>query len=310
MELMKTNLMFKLLLYGITSLLWGYGQNENKSLPSGDFLIADLTNSFQQYMLQGAEQKSKEIGIKLRIHSAEGNNALQTEQVEKAVLHKPYAIIINPVDPENTQSLNKLVLAKDINLVYINRYPNSLPAGTVYIGPNEYDIGILQANYLRNALQKSARVIILEGSPHSNGTIQRTRAIEEVLAKNNITITKKIVAYCQRTEAIDSIEALIVTKKNFDAIIAYNDEMAIGAIIALDAATQSSHPIIIGSGATPVALQYIEKGKLQATVFQNATLQGSIAVETAYKLALKLPVDHEIIVPLELVTAYNYQKYQ
>ena len=96
----------------------------------------------------------------------------------------------------------------------------------------------------------------------------------------------------------------------FDAIIANNDEMAIGAINALKAGKKwTPASIVAGIDATPDALASMKAGDLKVTVFQNAAGQGSGAVETALKLIKKQPVDRFVNVPFELVTPANLAKY-
>jgi ABC-type sugar transport system substrate-binding protein len=96
----------------------------------------------------------------------------------------------------------------------------------------------------------------------------------------------------------------------FDAIVAHNDEMAIGAINALKAAGYDMNKVIVaGIDATQEGLAAMKAGELDVTVFQDAAAQGSSAVDTALKLAKGDSVAPVIWIPYELVTPENMERY-
>ncbi|MEM1505205.1 substrate-binding domain-containing protein [Domibacillus sp. 8LH] len=59
-----------------------------------------------------------------------------------------------------------------------------------------------------------------------------------------------------------------------DAVVANNDEMAIGAIMALESEGKLKDTVVAGIDATPAALDMMKEGKLKVTVFQDAAGQG------------------------------------
>jgi inositol transport system substrate-binding protein len=96
----------------------------------------------------------------------------------------------------------------------------------------------------------------------------------------------------------------------FDAVIANNDEMAIGAIQAMKATGIDMNKVVVaGVDATADALQAMESGELDVTVFQDAKAQGRGAVDAAIRLAKSEDVDQKVWVPFELVTPANYKDY-
>ncbi|MOA16208.1 D-ribose-binding periplasmic protein precursor [compost metagenome] len=97
----------------------------------------------------------------------------------------------------------------------------------------------------------------------------------------------------------------------FDAVIANNDEMAIGAAQALKAAGVSMKDVVIaGIDATPDGLAAMQAGDLDITVYQNATKQGEVSVQTAVKAAAGEKVEKTLWVPFELVMPENLGDYQ
>ena len=95
-----------------------------------------------------------------------------------------------------------------------------------------------------------------------------------------------------------------------DAVAANNDEMAIGAIMAIHQAHVAPGKILVGGvDATPDALAEVAKGTLAVTVFQNARGQARGALDAAMKLSRKEPVDSFVSIPFELVTRENYKAF-
>ena len=95
-----------------------------------------------------------------------------------------------------------------------------------------------------------------------------------------------------------------------DAVAANNDEMAIGAIMAIRQAGIAPGKILVGGvDATPDALAEVEKGALAVTVFQDARGQGRGALDAAVKLSRGEKVDSFVWIPFELVTRENYKSF-
>lgn len=97
----------------------------------------------------------------------------------------------------------------------------------------------------------------------------------------------------------------------FDAVIANNDEMAIGAIQAMKAAGIGMDTVLVGGvDATQDALAAMQSGDLDVTVFQNAAGQGQGAVDTALALVAGKASEQKVFIPFELVTPSTLAKYQ
>jgi inositol transport system substrate-binding protein len=94
-----------------------------------------------------------------------------------------------------------------------------------------------------------------------------------------------------------------------NAVFAQNDEMAMGALIALEQAKRKNAVIVVGVDAIADALKAVRDGRLDATVFQDAHQQGFSAVETAYSILKQLPYKKEMFIPFQLVTKQNVAQF-
>jgi monosaccharide ABC transporter substrate-binding protein, CUT2 family (TC 3.A.1.2.-) len=107
---------------------------------------------------------------------------------------------------------------------------------------------------------------------------------------------------------VDVTTDWILSGQQIDAIASNNDEMAIGAILALKQAKKSG-VLVAGVDGTPDALEFIKKGDLALSVFQDAKGQGEGAVQTAVQLVKGEKVESNVLIPYQLITQANYQQF-
>jgi inositol transport system substrate-binding protein len=112
-----------------------------------------------------------------------------------------------------------------------------------------------------------------------------------------------------RADAMAVVENWIHSGIKLDAIVANNDEMAVGAIQALLAANIKDM-LVAGIDATSDALDYIESGNLTITLFQNVKAQGQTAVDSAIKLVNGEETKKMILIPFEVVDSSNFKDFQ
>ena len=188
-----------------------------------------------------------------------------------------------------------------------------LPAGVAFVASDEKVSGTLETQEVCRLLKGKGDILVLMGELSNEAARTRTKDIEDVIATkecSGLKIADKREGKWDRTKGQDIMTNWLSSGVKFDAVIANNDEMAIGAINALKAAKKwTPASIVAGVDATPDALASMKAGDLKVTVFQNAAGQGSGAVDAALKLIKKQPVERFVNVPFELVTPANLSKY-
>lgn len=188
---------------------------------------------------------------------------------------------------------------------------DTLPKGVAYVGSDENVSGKLEGEAIAKLLNNKGNLVIMIGELATQAAVLRTEGIEKVVAQHpEMKIVGKQTANFRRNGAIDLMNNWLVAGTKIDGVAANNDEMAIGAILALQQAGKDPKKLVIGGiDATPDALAEMEKGNLAVTVFQDGTGQGRGAVETAVKLIKGEKVEPFVWIPFELVTQDNYKDY-
>jgi len=253
-------------------------------------------------------------GLDLKLHDAQDDIARQLNQIQNFIAQKVDAIIVVTVDTQATPRMTQLASAAGIPLVYVNHPPaeGKLPPKVVFVGSDEADSGTLQAREVCRLLGGKGRVAVMIGDLSNQSAIQRTQDVKDVIAKppcQAIKIVAEQSADWSRVKGANLMTNWITAGIPVDAVIANNDEMAIGAIQALKAARKLDTVVVAGIDATQDALAAMKAGELKVTVFQDAIGQGRGAVDAALKLIRGQPVPSKLWVPFELVTPANIDKY-
>lgn len=273
-------------------------------------------DTFLAYMSDALLAHGKKVGANVQMEVAGDDVGKQLSQIQNLIAQKVDAIIVNPVDTDATPKITKMVTDAKIPLIYVNRKPadfEKLPAGVAWVASDEKVSGTLQTQEVCKVMKGKGNIVVLMGELSNEAARTRTKDIEDVLATkecSGIKILDKREGKWQRTAGNDITTNWLSAGLKFDAIIANNDEMAIGAIQALKAAKKWTPDFMVaGIDATPDALASMKAGDLKVTVFQNAAGQGTGSLDAAIKLIKKQPVDRFVNIPFELVTPANLSKY-
>ena len=283
--------------------------------------IVNFDNNFQTLLRQGIEARAGEIGVDVQVEDAQNDSAKQLDQINNFIASGVDGIIVTLVDTAASPAISKAAQDAGIPLVFVNLEPMdvaALPEGQVYVGSNEIESGTLgafEACKLLRAQFKSngADGYIVMGSLSHQAALQRTKDVEDVVGMdmcNFIKIADKQSSEWSRDGAQTLMTNWLSTGAAPDVVFANNDESALGAILALKAANVPMEDVVVvGVDATADALQFMQAGDLDVTVFQNAKAQGGGGLDVALKLAKGETVEKITYVPFELVTPANMANY-
>ena len=275
--------------------------------------MAHFDDNFLTILRNAMTEEAKAKGAEIQFEDAKGDIGNQTSQIQNFIASGVDAIIVNPVDTSATPQMSQLTVEAKIPLVFVNRKPDgdTLPDGVVFVGSDERQSGTLEMEELARLAGHKGNVVVMVGELATNAAQLRTKDVEDVVAKYpDMKIIEKQTANFQRNEAIDLMTNWLTAGTDFTIVASNNDEMAIGAILAMQQAGKDPKAYLIGGvDATPDALAEMEKGNLDVTVFQNARGQGKGAVEAALKLAAGEKLESWQWIPFELVTPENMKKF-
>jgi len=274
-------------------------------------------DEFNSTLLQGLLTHAKEAGgVEVVTTDANGDGELQKKQVTELVARKVDALVVLLADGDLGAQLTPIAFGAGIPLVYVNNVPANvldLPANQAVVASDEKQSGSLQAREVCRLLNGKGSVAVLVGEPFHAAARARTADVDDVLATSDcdgIKVVERQTAYWSSDFAEAQVEEWLTAGVAFDAIVANNDDMALGAISALKRHNGAPKNVIVsGIDAVRPALEAMRAGELAVTVFQNGAAQGAGAVDAALKLAQGEKVPRENYIPFELVTPQNVDQY-
>ena len=301
-----------LLVAGLAALLGTTAMAENIGVS-----MAKFDDNFLTVLRNGMDEYAKTLdGVTLQIEDAGDDVAKQLDQVNNFIAGGVSAIIVNPVDTSATQAISDAAAAANIPLVYVNREPvnvDTLPDNQAFVASNEADSGTLETmevcRILKEAGKTEANIFVIQGQLSNQAAVMRTKDIHDVIATPDCSFMKIIdeqTSNWNRDEAQNLMTNWLSSGQAFDAVVANNDESAIGAIQAMKAAGMDMTTVVVGGvDATQDALAAMEAGDLDVSVFQDAAGQGKGSVDAALKLSKGEAVDQKVYIPFLLVTPAN-----
>jgi ABC-type sugar transport system substrate-binding protein len=279
--------------------------------------MGTLTNNFQTLIVNGMQDYAKSVGVELQIEDATTDVNKQLDQVKNFAAGGVSAIIVDPVDSDGTPALSKVAEDAGIPLIYVNVQPTDLSTlgkQQAFVGSNEAESGTLQTKEVCRILGGKGNVVIMIGDLTSQAARQRTQDVHDVIATpecSGLKVAQEQVGNSSRVNGADLVSNWLTSGLEFDAVLANNDEMALGAISALKNGGASTDKIIVaGIDATPEALQAMKAGDLKVTVFQDAKGQGKGSIDAALKAIKGEKIDREVWIPFQLVTEKNMADFE
>ena len=275
--------------------------------------MAKFDDNFLTVLRNGMSDYAKsQKDVTLQIEDAKDDVSKQLSQISNFIANKVDAIVVNPVDTSATAAMTKLAAEAGVPLVYVNRQPvdvDALGPKAAFVASNEEESGTLETKEICKILGGKGDILVMEGQLSNQAAVQRTKDIHDVIATDackGIKIIAEQTAEWDRTKSQNLMTNWLSKGMKYDAVIANNDEMAIGALQAMKAAGVDTKKAIVGGvDATQDALASMKAGDLKVTVFQDAAGQGKGAIDTALKLAAGGTVAKKVYIPFQLVTPAN-----
>ncbi len=252
---------------------------------------------FYQDLEKGLKDTAVKYNIKLLIQSADFDLATQTRQIEDFIVQKVDAIIVCPVDSSGVGAAIKKANEKKIP-VFTADIAAAEGEVVAHIASDNVSGGRKAGEYLAKQINESGEIVIID-HPTVTSVQDRVKGFKEAIAKfPKIKIVDQPSADGQRDKAMAIMENVMQSHPKVKGVFAINDDSALGALAAINAAKKKS-VIIVGYDAIPEARQAISTDTaLKADVIQNPVKIGELTIETVNKYWAGETV--EKVIPVEV----------
>jgi ribose transport system substrate-binding protein len=263
-------------------------------------IVSTLNNPFFVTLKEGAEEKAAELGLELVVLDSQNDAATELSNMEDLVTQGVDVILINPTDSDAVGNAIKVANAKEIPVITLDRGANAGDVVT-HIASDNVAGGVMAGEYVVELLGGQGKVVELEGIAGTSAARDRGQGFNDAIGASSIEVVAKQVADFDRTKGLSVMENILQAQPEIDAVFAHNDEMALGALKAIESAGKNI--IVVGFDATDDAVKAVEDGKMAATVAQQPSLIGVLGVESAKKVMDGSTLEAFVPVALKLVSS-------
>ncbi len=272
--------------------------------------LQDMTNEFM-VMLDNVMQDTVAAefpNVEYTCLDGQAQPETQISQIEGFITKGVDAIIISPADANAL--IPAVQQAVDAGIPVICCSSNiEQDVGQVWCGSGNENGGKMLAEYICEEIGGKGNVVLFRGPMGHFAEIGRTTGVEEVLANYpDVNLIYDQTGNWSREEGMSLMENWLQTGEQIDGVMAENDEMALGALVAIEAAGKLGEIKVCGLDAIKDALDSVKAGVMDATVFQDSVGQAQNSVRLAVKAAQGEQVE-TMDIPFELVTIENVDSY-
>lgn len=283
------------------------GGNKDSKVLIGS-AIYKFDDTFMTGVRGAMEGQAKDKGTDIELVDSQNKQPTQNEQVDTFITKGVTALAINPVDRTAAGPIIEKAKAKKLPIVFLNREPEKADMNSYdkvwYVGAKAEQSGTQSGEILVDYFKAHPEAdknkdgviqyVMLQGEPgHQDATLRTEYSIKAIEAGG--FKTQKLAAdtaMWDKAKATDLMKAFITGQglDKIEAVLANNDDMALGAIEALKAegynkGDAAKYIPVVGVDATAPALQAMKEGSLLGTVLNDAENQGKATVNIALAAA-------------------------
>jgi ribose transport system substrate-binding protein len=245
--------------------------------------VSTLNNPFFVDLRDGAQQMADELGLELLVTDAQDSVSTQINDIEDLIQRGVSVLIVNPTDSAAVVPAVMAANAAGIPVIAVDR---GVDGGTIayFIASDNVAGGATAAEFICEQIGGSGPVVELEGIPGTSAARERGLGFNTFMREQcpGATIVARQTANFNRAEGLSVMENILTAQPEIAAVFAHNDEMALGALQAIEASGRDI--VVVGFDATDDAVAAVQAGRMAATVAQQPAMLGAQAVEAAAEI--------------------------
>jgi len=260
-----------------------------------------------------AQAGANDPDVELTMLDAHNDAPTQLSHLKDAIAAHADVFVVLTVDGKTGVAAGEMAAKGKMPIVFLNRRPpaDHFDGQVSIVSSNDLVAGRLQMRLIADKLNGAGNIVIMRGEEGHPAAIERTQGVKEILAKRpGIHLVEEATGNWKREEGERLMTQWLASGQQIDAVLANNDEMALGAIAALKKANIPPGKILVaGVDGTADALEAIKGGYLTLSFLQNAKAQSVQSLVDAKKFANNQYAEFYDWVPYELIIPSNVDSY-
>ncbi len=283
----------------------------NTEKPKIALVMKSLANEFFSTMEQGAKkhQQAHAADYDLLANGIKNETDLaeQVTLVEQMIARGVNAIVIAPADSKALVTVLKHAKAANILIINID---NKLDADVLkqenlqipFVGPDNREGARKVGEALAKKLKAGDEVAIIEGIPTAFNGQQRRLGFEDAMKTGGMKMVTTQAGNWEMEKANNVASAILSEHPDLKAILCANDNMALGAVSAIESAGKSGKVLVVGFDNISAIKPLIEKGAVVATADQHGDQLAVFGIEAALKILKGQAPPADQTTPVDLIT--------
>lgn len=251
-------------------------------------IVKTLNNPFFKPMVAEFKKAAESLGVTAEVQAApqETDVDKQAALVQNAAAQGYKAICITPADSKALVPALKSAADKGVTIINVDNRLDAEACKSAsftvsgYVGADNEAGGKLAGESMLTILGGKGKVVIIEGIRGVDNAEARRRGFESAV-KDKLTIVDRQSADWMTEKAEKVMQNIIAVHPDINGVFCANDEMAIGAIVALKSAGKSGKVKVVSYDNIAEVRPYLKGGELYATIEQHPDLMGSNAARMA-----------------------------
>lgn len=271
-------------------------------------VLKALNSDYWKTVEAGANAAAEEFGVEISVvgPSAETQVQEQFDMLQDQLTREIDALVVAPLRPTATVAVFEQAKALGIPVLLIDTDADWDDKAT-FIGTGNYDAGAMAGKYFMEKMPEGGDVVIIRGAMGDLTHDERVNGFVDAVKGSNINVVRTQAADSERGKGMDVMQNMLMALPNIKGVYCSNDEMALGALRAVEMAGAEGI-IIMGFDGSPDALKSVRDGGLTGTVKQDSYGIGYYGIEYAVKLLNGEQIDKRIPVPTLIVDIDNVQE--
>jgi len=268
------------------------------------FCASHQQNDFIKAATRTIVKAAEAEGVSMTVFDGNQNSAKQVGQVENLITQGIDGILIEPVSRDALAPAITACKEAGIPVITFNQRVTNQAEANSFVGVDMVQGGVLEMEQAASVLKGNGSIVILHGPMGGDAQAGRNQGYRQVLARYpQIHVLAEQSANWVREDSYSIMENWIQSGKEIDAVVSQNDDMALGAIRAIEEAGLTERIRVFGLDATPEGLAAVEEGRMNSTISQNTDKQGAIAVKALIDAAKGKPLSQEYLIDHVLISA-------
>lgn len=252
--------------------------------------------------------KVDSMGDVLLTRDPELDQERQNQQIQDLLEEGIDLLVVTPVEREGVLPALEQVRRAGIPIIVVDTPTPDYNYADCTIWSDNYDAGAQCAKDLMRR-RDEATILLLEHDVAKSARDRIQGFLDTIDGNDRYKVMARIECWGQLEIAMPETAAFLDQHGPVDAIMALNDPSALGALEALESRGQLGGTLVYGVDGTPEAKALIQDGLMTATAAQSVYRLGDLVGEAAYRILNGEPVEREVVIPVELITAENLADY-